>query len=129
MEIKVRTIGEHDLTDEMNALMDAIEAKEDVKGFAYAGSGKSTFTYFIEFCLGNNIKYFEKGTNKEYTEIVNDTNNFVELDIIINSKKYQLKRFINKGDIFINDGHFHIRKISSVFPKFSRIIRFDEDSS
>lgn len=67
------------------------------------GSGKSTFTYFIEYCLGNNIKYFEKDNNKEYTEIVNDTNNFVELDILINSKKYQLKRFINKNDIFIND--------------------------
>jgi predicted ATPase len=25
------------------------------------GSGKSTFTYLIEYCLGNNIKYFEKG--------------------------------------------------------------------
>ncbi|EJS2611046.1 MULTISPECIES: helicase HerA domain-containing protein [Vibrio] len=48
MEIKVRTIGEHDLTDEMNALMDAIEAKEDVKGFAYAGSGKSTFLRAVE---------------------------------------------------------------------------------
>jgi predicted nucleic acid-binding Zn-ribbon protein len=67
------------------------------------GSGKSTFTYFIEYCLGNNIKYFEKDYNKEYIEIVNDTNNFVELDILINSKKYQLKRFINKNDIFIND--------------------------
>ncbi|KVV16382.1 AAA family ATPase [Flavobacterium sp. TAB 87] len=67
------------------------------------GSGKSTFTYFIEYCLGNNIKYFEKDHNKKYTEIVNDTNNFVELDILINSKKYQLKRFINKNDIFIND--------------------------
>lgn len=67
------------------------------------GSGKSTFTYFIEYCLGNNIKYFEKDNNKEYTEIVNDTNNFVELDILINTKKYRLKRFINKNDIFIND--------------------------
>lgn len=67
------------------------------------GSGKSTFTYFIEYCLGNNIKYFEKDNNKEYIEIVNDTNNFVELDILINSKKYQLKRFISKNDIFIND--------------------------
>jgi predicted nucleic acid-binding Zn-ribbon protein len=67
------------------------------------GSGKSTFTYFIEYCLGNNIKYFEKDYNKEYIEIVNDTSNFVELDILINSKKYQLKRFINKNDIFIND--------------------------
>ena len=67
------------------------------------GSGKSTFTYFIEYCLGNNIKYFEKESNKEYTEIVNDTNNFIELDILIDSKKYLLKRFINKNDIFIND--------------------------
>ena len=67
------------------------------------GSGKSTFTYFIEYCLGNKIKYFEKDNNKEYIEIVNDTNNFVELHILINSKKYQLKRFIGKNDIFIND--------------------------
>ena len=44
--------------------------------------------------------HFEKDYNKEYIEIVNDTNNFVELDILINSKKYQLKRFINKNDIF-----------------------------
>jgi hypothetical protein len=72
------------------------------------GSGKSTFTYFIEYCLGNNIKYFEKdnnNNNKKYTEIVNDTNNFVELDILINSKKFQLKRFIGKNDIFINDNN------------------------
>ncbi len=68
------------------------------------GSGKSTFTYFIEYCLGNNIKYFEKDNNKEYVEIVNDTNNFVELEILVNSNKYQLKRFINKNDVFINDG-------------------------
>lgn len=68
------------------------------------GSGKSTFTYFIEYCLGNNIKYFEKDNNKQYLEIVNDTNNYVELDILINSKRYQLKRFINKNDVFINDG-------------------------
>ncbi|SOU86800.1 AAA family ATPase [Tenacibaculum dicentrarchi] len=69
------------------------------------GSGKSTFTYFIEYCLGNNIKYFEKDNNKKYTEIVNDTNNFIELEILINSKKYQLKRFINKNDIFVNDNN------------------------
>ena len=54
------------------------------------GSGKSTFTYFIEYCLGNSIKYFEKENDKEYTEIVNDTNNFVELDVYINKVKYTL---------------------------------------
>jgi len=67
------------------------------------GSGKSTFTYFIEYCLGNSIKYFEKNDTKEYTEIVSDTNNFVQLDILIDSKKYELKRFIGKNDVLIND--------------------------
>ena len=69
------------------------------------GSGKSTFTYLIEYCFGNNIKYFDQDNNKKYTEIVNDTNNYVELHIIINSKKYQLKRFIGKNDVFINDNN------------------------
>ncbi len=64
------------------------------------GSGKSTFTYFIEYCLGSNIKYFDN--KKRYDEIVNDTNNFIELDVNINNEKYKLKRFINKNDIFIN---------------------------
>lgn len=48
MEIKTRTIGEHDLTDEMNAIIDAVEAGDDVKGFAYAGGGKSTLLRAIE---------------------------------------------------------------------------------
>lgn len=66
------------------------------------GSGKSTFTYFIEYCLGSNIKYFDKENKKTYDEIVNDTNNFIELEVCINAEKYKLKRFINKNDIFIN---------------------------
>jgi hypothetical protein len=67
------------------------------------GSGKSTFTYFIEYCLGNSIKYFEEDNNKKYTQIVTDTNNFIELHIIIDEKRYELKRFIGKNDILIND--------------------------
>ena len=69
------------------------------------GSGKSTFTYFIEYCFGNSIKYFEKddNNNKKYTEIVEDTNNYVELHILIDNKRYELKRFIGKNDIFVKD--------------------------
>lgn len=69
------------------------------------GSGKSTFTYFIEYCLGNSIKYFEKedDNNKKYTEIVEDTNNYIELHILIDKKRYELKRFIGKNDIFVKD--------------------------
>lgn len=43
-----RTIGNHNLTDEMNNLMDAVEAGEDVKGDAKAGAGKSTFLRAVE---------------------------------------------------------------------------------
>lgn len=67
------------------------------------GSGKSTFTYLIEYCLGSTIKYFNPESKKEkYQEIINDTNNYVELEITINSENYKLKRFINNNDIFIN---------------------------
>lgn len=48
MDIKVRTIGEHKLTDEMNAIIDAVEAGDDLKGVAYAGGGKSTLLRAIE---------------------------------------------------------------------------------
>ncbi|WP_166924537.1 hypothetical protein [Flavobacterium poyangense] len=67
------------------------------------GSGKSTFTYFIEYGLGSNLKYFNPDSKKEkYQEIINDKNNYVELDININNENYRLKRFINSNDIFIN---------------------------
>lgn len=48
MDIKVRKIGEHELTNEMNSIIDAVEAGCDVKGFAYAGGGKSTLLRAIE---------------------------------------------------------------------------------
>lgn len=67
------------------------------------GSGKSTFTYFIEYCLGGYLKYFNSENNSEkYLEIINDTNNHIELDIEINSESYSLKRFINGNIIHIN---------------------------
>lgn len=69
------------------------------------GSGKSTFSYFIEYGLGGNIKPFNDGREGgKYEEILKDANNFVELEIIINNREYSLKRFINQNDIFINDG-------------------------
>jgi DNA repair exonuclease SbcCD ATPase subunit len=69
------------------------------------GSGKSTFTYFIEYCLGGNLKYFSSESKKEkYLEIINDINNYVELEISVNNETYKLKRFINTNDIFINQG-------------------------
>lgn len=74
------------------------------------GSGKSTFSYFLEFGLGGNIEQFKreqkgkKKNNSNYTQITEDINNFVELEIEINGSIYKLKRFIDTNDIFVNDG-------------------------
>ncbi|WP_298392348.1 AAA family ATPase [Flavobacterium sp.] len=67
------------------------------------GSGKSTFTFFIEYCLGGYLKYFNpENKTEKYHEIINDTNNYIELDIEINSESYSLKRFIGGNIIHIN---------------------------
>ena len=69
------------------------------------GSGKSTFSYFIEYGLGGTVKPFNDSEKREkYSKILNDKNNFVELDIVINSASFTLKRFINHNEIFISDG-------------------------
>ena len=73
------------------------------------GSGKSTFTYFIEYCLGGYLKYFNaENSNDKYEEILDDTNNYVELHLFIDSEKYLLKRFISGNTIHINhnDNYF-----------------------
>lgn len=50
MEIKCtdRTIGEHKLTPEMDNVIDAVQAGFSLKGFAYAGAGKSSLLRAIE---------------------------------------------------------------------------------
>lgn len=67
------------------------------------GSGKSTLAYFIEYGLGGDVIYFKENKDNRYDEIVKDTNNYVKIEIIINSSYYSLKRFIGKNDIFIYD--------------------------
>ncbi|ELA9367432.1 DUF87 domain-containing protein [Vibrio parahaemolyticus] len=43
-----RTIGPHNLTPQMDDIIDAVQAGDNVKGFAYAGGGKSTLLRAIE---------------------------------------------------------------------------------
>lgn len=69
------------------------------------GSGKSTFSYFIEYALGGKIKSFVDDTDDaRYSLIVDDTNNFVKIDVLINKVPYSFKRFINAQEIFIDNG-------------------------
>jgi len=67
------------------------------------GSGKSTFSFFIEFGLGGDIEPFKKGTASKYNLIIDDINNYVQLDILINKEPFSLKRFIGTNDIFIQE--------------------------
>lgn len=75
------------------------------------GSGKSTFSYFIEFVLGGTIPFFKKdddvenskSNNSRYRQIKDDKNNYVQLDMLINDCSYILKRYIGKNDILLED--------------------------
>lgn len=70
------------------------------------GNGKSTLANLIYYGLGNKVPYFEigKGTRKKPIEkIIYDTNNFVELSVIINGNEYIIKRGIGKNNIKITD--------------------------
>ncbi|MEZ8330786.1 AAA family ATPase [Vibrio splendidus] len=79
------------------------------------GSGKSTFSFFLDYGLGGNVEHFKKNKDpnskskkkkkvREYSLIVNDKDNFVLLEVSINGISYKFKRFINTNEIFINDG-------------------------
>lgn len=66
------------------------------------GSGKSTFSYLIEYGLGGNVKQFKKGSDEEHVIITQDFENYVILELEINNVQYELKRFIGANDIFIS---------------------------
>ncbi|QRY55934.1 ATP-binding protein [Sphingobacterium siyangense] len=69
------------------------------------GSGKSTFSYFIEYALGGKVKPFDNDDEESrYSLILDDTNNYVQIDILIDDIPYSLKRFIGKQDVFVSDG-------------------------
>lgn len=68
------------------------------------GNGKTTFMNLIYYCLGGSVKSFSANSiSDKHPEITGDTNNFVELNISILSKKYLLRRSIGKNFITISD--------------------------
>ena len=66
------------------------------------GTGKTTFCNLIYYGLGGRVKEFLKEEARTHKEIVNDTNNYVDLFISINTKNYHLRRFIGDNDITIS---------------------------
>ncbi|MCW6106302.1 MULTISPECIES: AAA family ATPase [Clostridium] len=70
------------------------------------GHGKSTFMNLIYYGLGGKVPGFNKNdkhVNNKHTEIYNDEDNYVELEVEINNKKYEFTRTIGDNIIFIVD--------------------------
>lgn len=65
------------------------------------GSGKTTFCDLIYYALGGEVDQFKKDGPRPHKEIINDTNNYVELIIEINNQVYGIKREIDANDISI----------------------------
>lgn len=68
--------------------------------------GKSTFMDIIYYGLGGKVSGFnkrDKNADNKHTEIYNDTDNYVELEIEINNKTFELTRTIGENTIYIVD--------------------------
>lgn len=78
------------------------------------GTGKSTFFNLIYFCLSGNVDEFNKDSKGAHKEIVNDTNNFVELEVSVDKEIYIFKRFLQTNDIWVinNSGYSEIYPIN-----------------
>jgi len=78
------------------------------------GSGKSTFMNLIYYGLSGTVPEFRTSNKETHIEITGDTENFVELDILINDVPFLLQRYINRNDINIipTDGNVKILPIN-----------------
>lgn len=65
------------------------------------GNGKSTFTYLLVYALGARVEWFNDSTKEPLVEILEDTNNYVELEVTINESVYTFKRGIRENFISI----------------------------
>lgn len=78
---------------ELNGGINIVEGKN--------GNGKSTFMNLIYYGLSGKVDEFQKSNRETHDEIVNDTNNFVRLDLLLNSKPFSLIRYIDSNDITV----------------------------
>lgn len=78
------------------------------------GTGKTTFMNIIYYGLSGSVEEFHKRSQTTHREIIEDTNNYVELYIEINGSNFQFLRYINSNEItvFGPDGEVNIFAIN-----------------
>lgn len=67
------------------------------------GTGKSTFFNLIYFGMSGLVEEFNKSFANSHKEIVNDKDNYVELEVVINNEDFKFKRFLQTNDIWVTD--------------------------
>ena len=65
------------------------------------GNGKSTFCKLIYHGLGGSVEEFKKTSKEQHQEVVNDVDNYIELDISINSGSYLIRRLIDDNEVTV----------------------------
>lgn len=79
------------------------------------GHGKSTFMNLIYFGLSGKVDEFLLHNNNEaHEEVTKDRNNYVALDVTVNTKRYTLTRHINSNDIIVSSAE-EIAKVHPIF--------------
>jgi DNA repair exonuclease SbcCD ATPase subunit len=92
---RVRYTGEkyHFESPELSGGINIIEGRN--------GNGKSTFMNLIYYGLSGKVDEFSPSNKESHSEITQDKNNYVSLDIIINEEPFTFIRNINSNDITV----------------------------
>lgn len=65
------------------------------------GTGKTTFMNLIYYCLGGYVPEFREKSTGWHKEIIEDSNNYVELVMEINKASFVIRRYLNSNNITV----------------------------
>lgn len=74
------------------------------------GNGKSTLCKLIYHGFGGSVDEFKKTSKEQHQEIVRDKDNYVELDISIDSSGYLVRRLINDNEITLTPYYIELNE-------------------
>ncbi|UGB29952.1 hypothetical protein [Metabacillus sp. B2-18] len=72
------------------------------------GTGKTTFSDLICYALGIYAYQFDPKDDSQHKVVMSDINNYILLEVWLNSEEFKIKRFIKQNTIFVEDIHGNI---------------------